>query len=157
MPAVDAGLEGTTAYLAMDYVAGETLDVAFRHLAPAPLDRALPVLTQIADALEAGWTVGLGHGALHPRDVFLTAGAGEVRVTGIGVVPALEATGAKAPVRRPYTAPERVAGEAWDIRADVYSLGGIAHELLTCRRPAGAGEQDGALATGLTPDRKSVV
>jgi serine/threonine-protein kinase len=154
VPAVDAGLEGTTAYLAMDYVAGETLDVAFRHLAPAPLDRALPVLTQIADALEAGWTVGLGHGALHPRDVFLTAGAGEVRVTGIGVVPALEATGVKAPVRRPYTAPERVAGEAWDIRADVYSLGGIAHELLTRRRPAGAGEQDGALATGLTPEQR---
>jgi len=154
VPDVDAGLEGTTAYLAMDYVAGETLDVAFRHLAPAPLDRALPVLTQIADALEAGWTVGLGHGALHPRDVFLTAGAGEVRVTGIGVVPALEATGVKAPVRRPYTAPERVAGEAWDIRADVYSLGGIAHELLTRRRPAGAGEQDGALATGLTPEQR---
>jgi serine/threonine-protein kinase len=154
VPAVDAGLEGTTAYLAMDYVAGETLDVAFRHLAPAPLDRALPVLTQIADALEAGWRVGLGHGALHPRDVFLTAGAGEVRVTGIGVVPALEATGVKAPVRRPYTAPERVAGEAWDIRADVYSLGGIAHELLTRRRPAGAGEQDGALATGLTPEQR---
>ena len=154
VPAVDAGLEGTTAYLAMDYVAGETLDVAFRHLAPAPLDRALPVLTQIADALEAGWAVGLGHGALHPRDVFLTAGAGEVRVTGIGVVPALEATGVKAPVRRPYTAPERAAGEAWDIRADVYSLGAIAHELLTRRRPAGAGEQDGAFATGLTPEQR---
>lgn len=154
MPAVDAGLEGTTAYLAMDYVAGETLDVAFRHLAPAPLDRALPVLTQIADALEAGWAMGLGHGALHPRDVFLTAGAGEVRVTGIGVVPALEATGVKAPVRRPYTAPERAAGEAWDIRADVFSLGAIAHELLTRRRPAGAGEQDGALATGLTPEQR---
>jgi serine/threonine-protein kinase len=154
VPAVDAGLEGTTAYLAMDYVAGETLDVAFRHLAPAPLDRALPVLTQIADALEAGWAAGLGHGALHPRDAFLTAGANEVRVTGVGVVPALEATGVKAPVRRPYTAPERAAGESWDIRADVYSLGAIAHELLTRRRPAGSGEQDGALATGLSPEQR---
>jgi serine/threonine protein kinase len=154
VPAVDGGLEGATAFLAMDYVAGETLDVAFRHLAPAPLDRALPVLTQIADALEAGWAVGLGHGALHPRDVFLTAGANDVRVTGVGVVPALEATGVKAPVRRPYTAPERAAGEPWDVRADVYSLGAITHELLTRRRPAGPGEQDGALATGLTPEQR---
>ena len=154
VPAVDGGLEGATAFLAMDYVAGETLDVAFRHLAPAPLDRALPVLTQIADALEAGWAAGLGHGALHPRDVFLTAGADDVRVTGVGVVPALEATGVKAPVRRPYTAPERAAGEPWDVRADVYSLGAIAHELLTRRRPAGPGEQDGALATGLTPEQR---
>lgn len=154
VPAVDAGLEGATAFLAMDYVAGETLDVAFRHLAPAPLDRALPVLAQIADALEAGWAVGLGHGALHPRDVFLTAGTTDVRVTGTGIVPALEATGVKAPVRRPYTAPERAAGEAWDVRADVYSLGAIAHELLTRRRPAAPGEQDGALATGLTPEQR---
>jgi serine/threonine protein kinase len=154
VPAVDGGLEGATAFLAMDYIAGETLDVAFRHLAPAPLDRALPVLTQIADALDAGWAAGLGHGALHPRDVFLTAGANEVRVTGIGVVPALESTGVKAPVRRPYTAPERAAGEPWDVRADVYSLGAIAHELLTRRRPAGPGEQDGALATGLTPEQR---
>jgi serine/threonine-protein kinase len=154
VPAVDAGLEGTMAFLAMDYVAGETLDVAFRHLAPAPLDSALPVLTQIAEALEAGWAANLGHGALHPRDVFLTAGTNDVRVTGVGVVPALESTGVKAPVRRPYSAPERAAGEAWDIRADVYSLGAIAHELLTRRRPAGAGEQDGALATGLTPEQR---
>ncbi len=154
VPAVDAGLEGATAFLAMDYVAGETLDVAFRHLAPAPLDRALPVIEQIADALDAGWATGLGHGALHPRDVFLASGANDVRVTGIGVVAALESTGIKAPVRRPYTAPERVAGEGWDVRADVYSLGAIAHELLTRRRPAGAGEQDGALATGLTPEQR---
>lgn len=154
VPAVDAGLEGATAFLAMEYVAGETLDVAFRHLAPAPLDRALPVIADIANALEAGWAVGLGQGALHPRDVFLLAGTNEVRVTGVGVVPALEATGIKAPVRRPYTAPERAANEAWDIRADVYSLGVIAHELLTRRRPGGTGEQDGALATGLTPEQR---
>ena len=157
VPAVDAGLEGTMAFLAMDYVAGETLDVAFRHLAPAPLDRALPVLTQIGEALEAGWASGLGHGALHPRDVFLIAGTNDVRVTGVGVVPALESTGVKAPVRRPYTAPERAAGDAWDIRADVYSLGAIAHELLTRRRPAGPGEQDGALATGLTPEQRVLI
>jgi hypothetical protein len=151
---LDAGLEGTTAYLASEYVAAETLDVALRHLAPAPLDRALPILTQIADAIDAAWAVGLGHGALHPRDVFVTVDQHSVRLTGFGVVPAMERIGVKAPVRRPYTAPERVNGEAWDIRADVYSLGAIAHELLTGRRPAGSGEQDGSLTTGTSPEQR---
>ena len=154
---VGAGLEGSTAFLASDYVTTDTLDVALRRLAPATLDRAIPVLRQIADAIEAAWDAGLGHGALHPRDVFVSADTLEVRVAGFGVVPALERTGVKVLPRRPYTAPERVAGRAWDIRADVYSLGVLAHELLTGRRPSGAGEQDGALPTGTTPEQRVAI
>jgi serine/threonine-protein kinase len=154
---VDAGLEGTTAYLAMEFVAAETLDVALRHLAPSPVDRAWPILAQIAEAIEAAWARGVGHGALHPRDIFVTSATNDVRVTGFGVVPALESVGVKPPVRRPYAAPERAAGDAWDIRADVYSLGAVAHELLTRRRPAGPSEQDGALVTGTTPEQRVLI
>jgi serine/threonine protein kinase len=154
---VGAGLEDATAFLASDYVTSETLDVALRRLAPATLDRAIPVLRQIAEAIEAAWDVGLGHGALHPRDVFVAADTQEVRVAGFGVIQALERLGVKLLPRRPYTAPERVAGRAWDIRADVYSLGVLAHELLTGRRPSGSGEQDGALPTGTTPEQRVAI
>ena len=151
---VGAGLEGTTAYLAMDYHAAETLDVALRHLAPAPLESALPILRGIADAIDSAWTTGsaFGHGTLHPRDVFLTPGSNETHVTGFGVAPALGAIGQRPPVRRPYTAPERASEVSWDVRADVYSLGAIAHELLTGRRPAGPGEQDGTLPASMAPE-----
>jgi serine/threonine-protein kinase len=157
VPVIDAGLEGTTAYLAMEYVAGETLDVALRHIAPAPLDRALTMLGPIAEALDAAWASGWGHGSLHVRDVFLAPGSAEVLVSGAGIVAALESVGIKPPIRRPYAAPERVAGEACDARADVYALGAIAHEILTRRRPAGPGEQDGALATTVSPERRVLV
>jgi serine/threonine protein kinase len=155
--AIDAGLEGMSAFLAMEYVSAETLDVALRHLAPSPLDRALPLIADIAEAIEAAWAAGYGHGSLHPRDVFVASGTNEVRVTGFGVGQALEAAGIKVPPRRPYTAPERSAGGSWDIRADVYSLGAIAHELLTKRRPGGAGEQDGSLVTGTTPEQRRLI
>ena len=139
---LETGLSGSTAFVAMEFATGESLDVALRHLAPAPLDRALPLLETVAAAVDASWTTGLGHGALHPRDIIVAPGTLDVRVTGFGIVPALESIGVAVAPRRPYTAPERAAGGAWDARADVYSLGVIAHELLTGRRPVGSGEPD---------------
>lgn len=150
-----AGIEGATAYLASDFVPGQTLDVAMRGLVPASPGVALPLIRQVAAALDAAWAAGFGHGALHPRDIFLMPGREDVRVTGVGLSTALETVGVKAPVRRPYTAPERVAGGTWDIRADVFALGAIAHELLTGRRPVGPGEQDGRFAADVSPDHRA--
>lgn len=144
---IAAGVEGTVAYRAEEYVAAETLDVALRHYAPAPIDKVLPLITQLAGAIDFARTAGIGHGALHPRDIFVTTD--EARATGFGVVEALERVGLRAPVRRPYSAPERVAGDEWGAPADVFSLAAIAYELLTGRRPAGTGAQIGAV-TGST-------
>ena len=68
---LDAGLEGTRAFLAMEYAPGESIDVAWRQQLPVPIERALPILSLVADALDAGWAQGIGHGALHPRDLFV--------------------------------------------------------------------------------------
>ncbi len=136
---IAAGVEGTVAYRAEEYVAAESLDVAMRHYAPAALDTALPFLTQLAGAIDFARSAGVGHGALHLRDVFVTPE--EARASGFGIVEALERTGLRAPVRRPYSAPERIAGSAWSTTADVFSLAAIAYELLTGRRPSGTGEQ----------------
>jgi len=141
---VAAGVEGMTAYRAEEYVAAESLDVAMRHYAPAPVDQALPFLTQLAGAIDFARAAGVGHGALHLRDVFVTPD--EARASGFGIVEALERVGVRAPVRRPYTAPERIAGGEWSTPADVFSLAAIAYELLTGRRPSGTGEQIGDLS-----------
>jgi hypothetical protein len=75
----------------------------------------------------------------------------EARATGFGVVEALERVGFRAPVRRPYSPPERIAGNSWNTSADVFSLAAITFELLTGRRPAGLGKEIGPLTAG-TPN-----
>jgi PEGA domain/Protein kinase domain len=131
---IEAGLEGDTPYLVEEYVFGESLDVALRRYGPAPAADAARLLTQVAAALDAGSSVGVLHGTLHPRDVLVTPDL--VRVTGLGVVAALERTGVRPPARPPYSAPEVDAGGPWEARADAFSLARIAMELLTGRSAA---------------------
>ena len=141
---IAAGVEGTVAFRAEEYVAAETLDVALRHYAPATLDKVLPFITQLAGAIDFARAAGVGHGALHPRDIFVTPE--EARASGFGVVDAFERVGLRAPVRRPYTAPERIDGGAWGTAADIFSLAAITYELLTARRPSGTGAEIGTLS-----------
>ncbi len=134
-----AGLSDDIPYLAAEYVAAESLDVAIRHYAPAAVETALPLVVQLADALDTAHACGLTHGALHLRDVFVTPEL--ARITGFGVVPALERVGVRGPLRRPYTAPEQTSSGTWGPAADRFALAAIIYELLTGRRVSGTGEQ----------------
>ncbi len=134
-----AGLEAGIPYLAQEYVAAESLDVAMRHYAPAIPERALPFIAQLSSAVDAAHDRDVLHGGLHLRDVFVTPD--EARATGFGVARALEEVGLRAPVRRPYSAPELVAGRGWGPEADRFAVAAVAYELLTGKRAAGSGEQ----------------
>lgn len=136
---VGAGLSDDVAYLAMEYVAAESLDVAIRHYAPEAVGTALRFVVQLAEVLDTAHAGGLSHGALHLRDVFVPPEL--VRVTGFGVVSALDRVRVRGPLRRPYTAPEQIAGAEWGPAADRFALAAIAYELLTGKRLAGTGEQ----------------
>ena len=131
--ALAAGVEGSVAYLAQQYVDAESLDVAVRQYGPAPFPDAVRLISHIAEALDDAARAGIHHGSLHPRDVLVTPG--ETHVTGIGVAWALERIAWRTPVRRPYAAPEREMIGAWGAPSDVYALAAIAYEVLTGRRP----------------------
>src|SRR5439155_5714167 len=113
------------------------LDLAIRERGPASPTDTVRVAREIAGALSRAVPAGFSHGALHPRDILFSAD--ETRVTGIGLARALEIVGVPVPVRRPYTAPERIGGSDWDGRADVFSLAAIVYEVLSGRRTSGAG------------------
>ena len=133
------GCEGSVPYLVQEYVAAESLDVAMRHYAPAAAERAMPLLHQLAGAVDAAHDAGVLHGSLHLRDVFVSPE--EARATGFGVARALADVGLRAPVRRPYAAPEVVDGTDWGAEADRYAVAAIAYELLTGRRATGSGDE----------------
>ena len=128
---VEAGLAGNVPFLALEYATGDALDVVLRNAGQPSVAEAIELCRAVGKTIDASWAQGIGHGSLHPRDVFVTAGGDEMRVSGFGVAQALEAVGLRAPVRRPYAAPERLAGAEWDIKADVYALAAIAREVLT--------------------------
>ena len=136
---IDVGCEDGVPYMAQEYVAAESLDVAMRHYAPAPVETAMPFIRQIGEAIDAAHERGVVHGSLHLRDIFLTPD--DVRITGFGVVKALEELRLAGPIRRPYTAPEVISGIGWGSEADLFALAAVAYELLTGRRAAGTGEQ----------------
>ncbi len=134
---IDAGMAGASPYLAAEFVTAESLELLLHNYGPAPAADAVRVATQLAGALDFANVVNVRHGALHPRDVFVSPD--EVRITGLGVGQALEEAGLGVPVRRPYTAPEIIAGRPWDRRADIYSLAAVVYELLWGRRLTATG------------------
>jgi serine/threonine protein kinase len=140
------GLTDVHVYLAQDFVAAESLDVVIRDSGPALFETLVRVATQLGSALDHAAGAAILHGALHPRDILMSSD--DARMTGIGVTRALAQVGVPAPVRRPYTAPERVAGLPWDQRADVFGLAALLFELLTGRRVSGVGDE----AASLLPD-----
>jgi eukaryotic-like serine/threonine-protein kinase len=136
---IATGIVEVSPYLAMDFVAADSLDMVIRDQELTAPSDVVRVAAQLASALDLAGSINITHGALHPRDVLISVD--DVRITGIGIARALEETGSSAPIRRPYTAPERSSGAAWDRRADVFSLAALIYELLTRRRISGPGDQ----------------
>jgi len=138
LAALDAGADGSTAYLVQEYFVAESADVALKQYGPAPVPDAMRLIGQLAGALDLAAAADVHHGSMHPRDILVAPH--EVRLTGLGVAAALERVGFHPPVRRPYAAPERVAGEKVTGAADVFSLACVAFELVTGRRPTLSGD-----------------
>jgi serine/threonine-protein kinase len=134
-----AGIHDSAPYLVQEFVSAESLDIVVRDYGPAPPLDTVGLALRLGGALDFAADLGILAGALHPRDVLVSPD--EARITGLGVIAALERVAANAPVRRPFTAPERMAGRPWDRRADVYSLAAILHEAFWGRRIAGGAGQ----------------
>ena len=136
--------EGTKA-LVLELVEGPTLADRIAE-GPIPIDEALPIAKQIAEALEAAHEQGIIHRDLKPANVKVKAD-GTVKVLDFGLAKALqpEASGASALTTTAtqigrvigtanYMAPEQAKGRIVDRRADVWAFGAVVYEMLTGTR-----------------------
>jgi serine/threonine protein kinase/Tol biopolymer transport system component len=147
--------DGVTA-LVMELVDGSTLADRIMHGA-VPLEEALPIAKQIADAMEAAHERGIVHRDLKPANIKLRSD-GTVKVLDFGLAkavgpaagplrdvaqqettttPAMTATGIIVGTAA-YMSPEQAAGKAVDHRADIWAFGCVLFEMLTGRAAFGS-------------------
>jgi serine/threonine protein kinase len=123
-------------WVATELVPGVSLAQVLHGRAPLPVERVLDVWRQLCEGLAHAHREGVLHLDLKPADVRLTP-AGEVKVVDFGSwnLKAHEHQGpGPAEEGLHYRAPEILAGRRPDRRADVFSVGAIVYELVSCRK-----------------------
>jgi TolB-like protein/tetratricopeptide (TPR) repeat protein len=144
--------EGPVRFIAMEYVAGETL-AEYTKRRPPSLDEALDIVNRIAEALGEAHGRGIVHRDVKPSNVMVTPD-GRLKILDFGLAKqhvfgapdgttwsrdaAHSGRGALLGTLA-YMAPEQARGRPVDARADVYSLGALLHELIA-GEPAFRGE-----------------
>ena len=127
-------------YLAIEYVEGELLSARMRRERRVPIEEALGLALQIADALVYLHSHNVVHRDLKPENVMIMPN-GKVKLMDFGI--ALDTTlrkmtwaGLSSTMGTPdYMAPEQVKGLRGDARTDIYSLGAILYEMLAGEVP----------------------
>ena len=153
------GLEksGDTRALVLELVEGPTLADRISK-GPIPLDEALPIAKQIAEALEAAHEAGVIHRDLKPANIKVRED-GTVKVLDFGLAKAFQAgssnvttvtvAGTEAGVvlgTPAYMSPEQARGRPVDKRTDVWAFGCVLFEMLTGRRAFGADTHSDTMA-----------
>ncbi|MBK8321288.1 MAG: serine/threonine protein kinase [Betaproteobacteria bacterium] len=133
----DYGREGDTAFMAMEVLEGRELRDLIRGGGIPPAE-AVEIAARVAEALAFAHERGVVHRDVKPGNIMVLAD-GRVKIMDFGIArldePGVKtATGLLLGSPR-YMAPEQAAGEPFDGRADIFSLGVVLYEMLTGAAP----------------------
>jgi serine/threonine protein kinase len=151
--------ENGSRFLILEFVDGQTLADRLRQ-GPIPVEEALKIALQIAEALEAAHERNVIHRDLKPANIKITR-EGAVKVLDFGLakafaVESIDPTLANSPTQMPtstpgmilgttaYMSPEQASGTAVDRRTDIFAFGVVLYEMLS-GQPAFPGDSAAAI------------
>lgn len=141
LPLFDSGAADGLLYYVMPFVEGETLRRRLDRERQLPVNDAIKLATEIADALQYAHDRGIVHRDIKPENVLLQGG--RAMVADFGIALAVQQAGGTRMTQTgmslgtpQYMAPEQAMGERnIDARADIYALGAMTYEMLAGEPP----------------------
>ena len=137
----DWGQHGSTYFMAMEYVPGNTLAQLIRRHGRIAAEPAARLAAQVADALAFAHRNGVVHRDVKPANIIVTDD-GMAKVADFGIARAIDAGHDEGLTQdgavmgtATYFSPEQAKGEGADPRSDLYSLGIVLYEMLAGRPP----------------------
>jgi eukaryotic-like serine/threonine-protein kinase len=134
----DVGEDQDLAYIAMDYLTGESLEHYATPGKLLPIDEAMAVVIKVAEALEYAHRRQVVHRDIKPANIMYDRKTGQLKITDFGVASLVNAARTRAGTilgSPSYMSPEQVAGKKVDGRSDLYSLGVSLYQLLRGELP----------------------
>jgi len=162
LPLFDSGQADGQLYYVMPFVEGESLRGLLDRERQLPIDDAVMLTQEIADALDYAHRKGVIHRDIKPENILLHDGHALVADFGIALAVTnagggrLTQTGLSLGTPQ-YMSPEQATGERTiDGRTDVYSLGAVAYEMLTGEPPHSGQTVQAIIARVLTERPRSI-
>jgi len=142
--ALDMGLADGYHYIAMEFVDGRDLYSILEERGRLPVEQALRIAIQIAEALDHAHGAHLVHRDIKPDNILIENGTGTAKLTDLGLCIEEASILAKPRITRRglamgtpfYFSPEQARGEEnIDTRSDIYALGATLYEMVTGKPP----------------------
>lgn len=126
-------------YIAMEWLAGRTLDAILREHAPLPVEQVSQLGVDLCEALDAAHTAGVIHRDIKPSNLIILPD-GRLKITDFGLARLegsnlIKTTAGMVLATPLYASPEQLRGRDVDARSDIFSVAIVLYVALTGRRP----------------------